>query len=62
MEKGNIIYDPPSLTKIRERFLENLEKLPDELKSIDEVSGYKVEIGTSLKKIIRKLKLKIRGS
>ncbi len=62
MEKGNIIYDPPSLPKIRERFLENLEKLPDELKKIDEVNDYKVEISPSLKNIIRKLKLEIRGN
>ncbi len=62
MEKGNIIYDPPSLPKIRERFLENLGKLPDELKKIDEVNDYKVEISQSLKNIIRKLKLEIRGN
>jgi nicotinate phosphoribosyltransferase len=59
MERGSITYDLPSLPKIRERFLKNLEKLPDELKIIEEVHDYKVEISPSLKHIIRKIRSEI---
>ena len=59
MENGNIIYDPPSLPKVRDRFLENLKLLPDDLKNIDEVHKYKVEISHSLKSIIKGIRSKI---
>ncbi len=52
MENGNIIYDFPSLTKIRERFLENLQSLPDNLKKIEEAQQYNVEISPSLKSMM----------
>ncbi|HEY7535135.1 MAG TPA: hypothetical protein VH878_04240, partial [Thermodesulfobacteriota bacterium] len=61
LEKGNIIYDPPLLSKIRERFLENLQRLPDKLKKIEEVHDYKVEISLSLKNIMKNIKAKVRN-
>lgn len=56
MEKGNIVYDLPSLSKIRERFLENLQRLPDCLKNIEETQEYKVKISPSLKNMIYKIR------
>jgi nicotinate phosphoribosyltransferase len=53
MKNGNIIYDLPPLSKIRERFLENLQNLPDNLKQIEETQEYKVEVSSSLGNIIR---------
>ncbi len=55
MEKGNIVYDLPSLFKIRERFLENLQRFPDCLKQIEETLEYKVKISPSLKNMIDKI-------
>jgi len=61
VENGNIIYDPPSLPNIRDRFLEKLRRLPDDLKKIDEVHDYKVEISHSLKNIIKRIRSKTMG-
>ncbi len=55
MKNGNIIYDPPPLSKIRERFLENLQNLPDNLKKIEETQEYKVDVSSSLGNIIRRI-------
>jgi hypothetical protein len=59
MENGRIISDLPSLSKIRERFRESLERIPDEFKEIEEVHEYQVGISMSLKSLMREIRSKI---
>ncbi len=59
MENGRIIFDLPTLSKIRERFRESLEKLPDELKEIEEVHEYQVEISSGLKGLMREIRSRV---
>jgi nicotinate phosphoribosyltransferase len=47
MEAGRICCDLPSLPELRRRFLANLEKLPEDLKRIDGVGHYRVDISES---------------
>ena len=56
MENGRIIPDLPSLSKIRERLRESLERLPDELKEIEEVHEYQAEISSALKSLMREIR------
>ena len=62
MEKGRIIYDLPSLSKIRERFLENLNRAPDELKDIHGVHKYPVVVSPSLENLMEELKSEVIDS
>ncbi len=55
MEKGKIIEELPSLKKIQEKFMERLDMLPDELKEIEELKEYPVEIGKELSALTEKL-------
>ena len=55
LEDGNVVYDFPSLAKIRERCAESVGRLPDELKEIEKVHGYKVEISSGLKRNMERL-------
>ncbi|MBI2486390.1 MAG: nicotinate phosphoribosyltransferase [Deltaproteobacteria bacterium] len=59
MENGKIISDLLPLSNIRERFRESLERLPDELKEIDEVHEYRVEISPLLKSLMREIRSKM---
>jgi nicotinate phosphoribosyltransferase len=56
MEKGNIIYDFPSLTDIRASAAENLSKLPDGYKALSDAPVYPVELSKNLQKLIKNLK------
>jgi nicotinate phosphoribosyltransferase len=55
MEKGNIVYDLPSLEKIRENALKNLSRLPDEYRKLKNPALYRVELSPKLKKIKKML-------
>jgi nicotinate phosphoribosyltransferase len=59
MEKGEIIYDLPSLDEIRATSAANLSKLPEKYKQLTNAPGYPVELSQDLEKLIRKLKKKI---
>jgi nicotinate phosphoribosyltransferase len=59
MEKGEIIYDLPSLDEIRTTTAENLSKLPEKYKTITGAPEYPVELSQDLERLIQKLKKKI---
>ncbi len=59
MEKGEIIYDLPSLDEIRTTAAENLSKLPEKYKTITGASKYLVELSQDLERLIQKLKEKL---
>jgi nicotinate phosphoribosyltransferase len=59
MEKGEIIYDLPSLDEIRTTAAENLSKLPEKYKTIKGAPEYPVELSQDLERLIQKLKKKI---
>lgn len=60
MEKGNIIYDLPTLEEIRKRAAENLSKLPEKYKKLRGKARYPVELSPKLKRLIRNLKRKLK--
>jgi nicotinate phosphoribosyltransferase len=59
MEKGEIIYDFPSLDEIRATAAENLSKLPEKYKKLTGAPTYPVELSQDLEVLIRKLKKKL---
>jgi nicotinate phosphoribosyltransferase len=60
MEKGKIVYDLPSLEKIRKRALESLSKLPEKYKKLKGAPRYPVELSLELKKLMKKLRGKLK--
>jgi len=60
MEKGKIIYDLPSLEKIRKRALESLSKLPEKYKKLKGAPRYPVELSLRLKKLMKELRGKLK--
>jgi nicotinate phosphoribosyltransferase len=59
MEKGEIIYDFPSLDEIRATAAENLSKLPEKYKKLTGAPTYPVELSQDLEVLLRKLKKKL---
>src|SRR3990170_4858602 len=59
MEKGEIIYDLPSLDEIRATAADNLSKLPEKYKELTNAPEYPVELSRDLERLIRKLKRKL---
>ena len=59
MEKGEIIYNLPSLDEIRATAAANLSKLPEKYKKLTNAPAYPVELSQDLEKLIRKLKRKL---
>ncbi len=59
MEKGEVIYDFPTLSEIRAATAENLSKLPDKYKKVTGSAVYPVELSQDLEKLIRNLKEKL---
>ena len=55
VEKGEIVYDLPSLKKIRENTVCNLTKLPEKYKRLKKASVYPVELSLGIKKMQRQL-------
>jgi nicotinate phosphoribosyltransferase len=60
MEKGEIIYDLPSLDEIRATAAENLSKLPARYKKLTGARAYSVKLSQNLEKLIKNLKKKLR--
>ena len=60
MEKGEIIYDFPSLDEIRAAAAENLSKLPAKYKKLTGAPAYPVELSQDLEKLIKNLEQKLR--
>ncbi len=59
VEKGRVIYDFPSLEKIRERALDNLSRLPEKYKRLRRPAKYPVKLSPQLEKMIAELKQKL---
>jgi nicotinate phosphoribosyltransferase len=55
IEKGEIVYNLPTLGAIRENALENLAQLPSKYKKLKKTPTYPVKTSTSLKKMMKKL-------
>jgi nicotinate phosphoribosyltransferase len=60
MEKGEIIYDLPSLDEIRAAAAENLSKLPAKYKELTGAPAYPVTLSQDLEKLIKNLEQKLR--
>ncbi len=59
MEKGEIIYDLPSLDEIRATAAESLSKLSEKYKKLRGAPTYPVELSQDLEALIRKLKKRL---
>jgi len=59
IEKGEIIYDLPSLDEIRATAAENLSKLPEKYKKVTGAPTYPVELSQDLETLITKLQKKL---
>jgi nicotinate phosphoribosyltransferase len=55
MRKGNISYDFPALSEIKETTQDNLSQLPDQYKSLSDALTYPVILSSALKKIKNQL-------
>ncbi|MCX6711003.1 MAG: hypothetical protein NTZ02_02835, partial [Candidatus Woesearchaeota archaeon] len=55
MEKGELIYDMPSLDEIRKYHLEQISKLPEKYKSLENSVEYPVELSPGLEVLTEKL-------
>jgi nicotinate phosphoribosyltransferase len=60
IEKGKIVYDLPSLEKIRKRALESLSKFPDKYKKLKGPPRYPVELSFGLKRLMKELRGKLK--
>ncbi|MCW4007631.1 MAG: nicotinate phosphoribosyltransferase [Candidatus Bathyarchaeota archaeon] len=60
MEKGEIVYDLPSLERIRETAAENLARLPEKYKKLTNAPMYPVELSRELEALIRRLKRRLK--
>jgi len=60
MDKGKIVYDLPTLDAIRNRALENLSKLPEKYKKLEDAPQYPVELSPKLKRLIDELTAKLQ--
>jgi len=56
MKNGKITYMLPSLEMIRANAAENLDKLPERYKALNDAPFYPVELSGNLQKLIKKLK------
>jgi len=55
MEKGELVYNLPSLEEIRKRTLENLSNLPEKYKRLTDAPRYPVVLSPGLKKMLNEL-------
>jgi len=62
VEKGEIVFDTPSLKEIRENARKNLELLPKVYRGISDTPQYPVELSLGLKNLREKVVEKIKGS
>jgi len=55
MDKGEIVYNLPTLGQIRKRALKQLSKLPEKYKRLKNAPSYPVELSPRLKKMLKEL-------
>jgi nicotinate phosphoribosyltransferase len=60
MEKGDLVYNLPSLDEIREFCIQNLNSLPSHLKDLKKVNPFKVRISKELEKLTKELENKYK--
>ncbi|MEM0111884.1 MAG: nicotinate phosphoribosyltransferase [Candidatus Bathyarchaeia archaeon] len=60
VDRGKIIYNFPSLEKIRERALDNLSRLHEKYKRLKNPAKYPVKLSPNLSKLINELEQKLR--
>jgi nicotinate phosphoribosyltransferase len=60
MEKGEMIYDLPSLEEIRKRAFDNVSRLPEKYKKVKNAPHYSVELSRRLKMLTRELTERIK--
>lgn len=60
VDRGKIIYDLPSLEKIRERALDNLSRLHEKYKRLKNPAKYPVKLSPNLRKLMSELEQKLR--
>jgi nicotinate phosphoribosyltransferase len=60
MEKGEIVYDLPSLEEIRKTAIDNLSRLPGKYKKLKGASRFPVGLSRGLRKMMRELTEKIK--
>jgi len=60
MEKGEIVYDLPSLEEIRKKALENLAKIPLKYKKLKNAPRYPVHLSLGLKRLMKDLTEKVK--
>jgi nicotinate phosphoribosyltransferase len=58
LDKGKLLVDIPNLKEIQQYYLQNINKLPDKFKSLDNDVKYKVEISEELQKLTNVLQRK----
>jgi nicotinate phosphoribosyltransferase len=58
MKQGRLIYDIPSLETTQRYYLENIEKLPDDYKVLEENHIFKLKISEQLQKLTNSLEKK----
>jgi len=56
MEKGNLISKLPQLMEVQQYYLKNIQKLPDEYKTLDENHVFKLKISEKLSDLTNSLK------
>jgi nicotinate phosphoribosyltransferase len=61
MEKGEIIYDLPSLEEIRKRAFDNVSRLPEKYKKLKSASRYSVKLSRRLRTLTRELTERIKA-
>jgi len=59
MKEGKIVKNLPKLEEIKEKAINNLEKLPEELKDINKTVHFLPEISPKLQKLVNEIKEKI---
>ena len=60
MERGELIYDLPSLEDIRKRAIDNVSRLPEKYKKLKGAPRYHVELSRGLKRLMRELTERIK--
>jgi nicotinate phosphoribosyltransferase len=60
MERGELIYNLPSLEEIRKRASDNVSRLPEKYKKLKSAPRYKVELSRGLRRLMRELTEKIK--
>jgi len=61
IENGELVADLPSLSKIREKAIQNFETLPDEMKDINSTVHHLPHVSSKIKETVERIIKKIKG-